>query len=329
MPCKKLYNKFHLVTPIGFDKMHCFFVIFYLTTIIFCAFADEKSLEDAFPGGVLSNLTGMPLHSPTTFGWQVGTCHFDGENSTIDISKIATGYWFLAHHDYLGRLDTKPFVEPFSVIFNASLCTFVHISYDPKGEMLLMRYRCRDNYTEDFRFKKCQYYVRFTSDRHIMYEVAHGCDLEMQLKRVVVSNTDYKNYIIIRGCIVKGGFEGVLYEKYFLMVLVKREGDPKLIKEVENLILSIGIKMTDLATFWNVNKSRSGCDCRKSTCVSVKAVCMPMEILSFRQRFFSKLSHYVIFLASLLIIVIIVVTYEGLKHMNRLNKVRPVSAIST
>ena len=309
--------------------MYLFFVIVNLTTIIFYVFAYEKYLEDAFPGGILSNLTGMRLYSPSTFGWQVGTCHFNGENSTIDISKIITGYWFLARHEYLGRLDPKPFVEPFSVIFDGTKCTFVHISYDPKREMLLMRYRCRDNFTEDFQFEKCQYYVRFTSDRHIKYDVAHGCALEMQLKRVVISNTDYDNYILIRGCIVKRDLRDNLYEKNFLMVLVKREGDPKLIKEVENLILSIGIKMPDPFTFWHVNRSRTDCDCRKSTCVSEKGVCVPMEFFSSRQKpFFLTLSHYVIFLAFLLI-VIIVIAYEGLKHINRLNKVRPVSAIST
>ena len=191
-----------------------------------------------------------------------------------------------------------------------------------------MHFGCKDALSKNFKFEKCQYYVKFTSDRRIKYEIAHGCNLTMQLKRVFISNTDYDKFIIIRGCLLKKGKKDIIYEREYLLVLVKNESDYKLLNEIMGIILSMGITVQDQETFWISNRTNEHkyCVCKKYTCIVPKGVCIPMEIF-YKTSFWESYNCYVLifFLSLFLIIIIIIIlvvhkVWIGMKA----NKVAPL-----
>ena len=236
--------------------------------------------QDALPGGQLLKLTGLSVRRPLLHGWTNGSCQLEGKDDEIDISRIVRGNWFVVYQNSVGK-NNVPFLEPFTVTFNRRECTFVHISYNPKSQDLKMQYRCRDNFTEDFQFKKCQYYVKFTSDRYIKYEVAEGCALKMQLRRVMITNTDYKNFIVIRGCTIKSDLNNSLLQREYLLVLVRHLLDEILKQKILFLIKSVYKKndlvILDSKNFLKIfNSSRNHCNCPNYTCRKIDGLCLPM-----------------------------------------------------
>ena len=129
--------------------MYCYLAIVLLANNHFLSSsAGQQQLEDAYPGGKPSYLTGFLFASPRTFGWNEGTCQLNGQNTSIAISRISSGNWFFAHHEFLGRLDRNPLLSPFSVLFYAPKCTFVHIS--PNRQELTMHFGCKDALSKNF-----------------------------------------------------------------------------------------------------------------------------------------------------------------------------------
>ena len=255
--------------------------LFYLVINGLGIFALKGIPEDALPGGRIFNLKGLVLNSPHQYGWTNGTCKLAGRDERIDISKIGCGKWYIGYRDFIGKFPT-PFLEPFSVLFQYQECTFISISYDSSRNELNMQYGCHDNTTKDYQFEKCRYYFKFTADLRIKYEISYGCPLKRQLKLVIISNTDYKNFIIVRGCSIQRGLNNTLLQKDHLMILLRRELDKKISEKILNLVKFNRYIKDDIELsfqrlkIYALNKL---CDCEKSICHYEEHMCFPMEYL--------------------------------------------------
>ena len=276
--------------------------------------ADEVLFLDALPGGMIINLTDYPSTTPEQYGWTIGNCQLKEQAFGIDISKILNGNWLLAVRDGLGA-KSIPFLEPFTVNFFLLKCTFVHISYDPKEKEIKMEYKCRDSFTKDFRFEKCQYYVKFMSNRQIKYEIGSGCPFKMQLKQVFISNTDYKNYVIIRGCVLNAGRNMTFYQFEYIMVLVKHKLDEILIQDIMDVIRmgdysnrTLKKALTSLESIESVDLRQ--CNCRKYSCKTQQGLCYPMELLRYTKPVYWSVPFYPAVCLLLLVLSLPIVIYK-------------------
>ena len=172
-----------------------------------------------------------------------------------------------------------------------------------------MQYGCRDNTTEDFLFEKCWYYIKFTPDRRIKYEVAHGCPLAMQIKRVVISNTDYENFILIRGCVIQKGKNDIILEREHLMILLKRKLDKNSTDYITNFI-RVNRTKQNVRLFLHgfyLGPASSYCNCKNSTCRSNgQHLCHPMEYLKPELLY---LNYYIMTIAIIALFVFLFLVY--------------------
>jgi hypothetical protein len=208
---------------------------------------------------------------------QKGNCQSYFENSTVDISKIPLGVWYMAYLDH-EKGQFIPFLNPFHLKFRYDYCTFVRLTR--AADNLKMTYGCRDKHYEDYPFHdQCEYYVKFTKNGTIKYEIATGCALEMNQKLVRIWRTDYRNYIIVKGCTVRAR-DYVLRQKESFLILVKQIPDPSIIKEVASHFELVDRKRTTVEyLLTQFNHSTSWCECEQYVCKERRGICYPMQYI--------------------------------------------------
>ncbi|KFB40838.1 complement component C8 gamma chain-like protein [Anopheles sinensis] len=138
-------------------------------------------------------------------------CRFPNANVTIRLESIRQGHWIplalLQHSDN----HLHPFVSPYGPL----RCLRVMTRYDPTLKWLSLSYGCRENASSPWRW---DYRFEFLPNKRIIYRDRYGCTGARQLRRTVIADTDYENFLLLHGCQSNG-------ERYLrangLMVLVR------------------------------------------------------------------------------------------------------------
>ena len=203
---------------------------------------------------------------PVIFWRSNVSCEFKGNNTTIDISKIVPGKWFIGFRNWIED-SNSPFLEAYNVTYFDDSCTYIDISYDDWNKELLMQYKCRDrNSSNVTTYNKCNYYIKFTADKLIKNEVTHqddGCYIDKQLKNVFISDTDYQNYITISSCITKKGPNNTLRHRYVYFILLRNDPDDLSIEQILRTLDSVTKRshVRFILEFANKDKIPDGCSC--------------------------------------------------------------------
>ena len=255
---------------------------------------------------------------PGFYGFTNGSCQLDSQGTNISISNIVPGKWFIAYRNIIEESLSR-FLEPFTVTFNDTSCTFVTIRHDNMKNELLMQYMCRDMVmTTDYSpYRKCYYYIKFTANRKIKHEVSQNCLLPKQVKNIIISDTDYKSFIVIKSCIVKLGPDKILMQKMHYIILVKRQLTIQLIDEILKTVeIESQINVRSFLNLYNIKSVSKRCQCKNDEfCKSPKRTCGP----------FSWIKH--IFLISMILLSVTFIIsgiYGWLKLNNKkVNKVAP------
>ena len=262
-------------------------------------------------------------------GWTNGTCQLPGIDRSLNISKIKSGKWFL---QYKGStpISTPPHVEPFSLLFRHMSCTYIIISHF--NDELVMEHRCRDKSTEDFKFQNCRYLFKFTADKQIKYEISYRCSLVNQIKGVLISNTDYDNYILIRGCVLRKALKnGELYQRETQMVLVRNPISDNIFQKILNSLHSATVEydFKSILRNTNIDKLSEKCNCSEYTCLKPqKNRCYPIEYIEIIEiNTFTFIKYSIIVATSLIsfLVCIVLVLYKYKQIRRKQIKISPDS----
>uniref|UniRef100_A0A182SS12 Uncharacterized protein n=1 Tax=Anopheles maculatus TaxID=74869 RepID=A0A182SS12_9DIPT len=144
--------------------------------------------------------------------WESGqSCLFPYANKTIHLASIREGLWipmvYLSHTDN----HLHPFISPYGEL----RCLRVQTRHDPLTNRLAVSYGCRTNKSAPLQWN---YRFEFLANKRIYYRERYGCHRTRQLRRTVIANTDYANYVLLHGCQSNAAF---FIRANALMVLVR------------------------------------------------------------------------------------------------------------
>ena len=237
--------------------------------------------------------------------WQPGSCNFNTSDKSIDISKIKQGNWFMYSNKHFSFYGRETHLDPFAVCSSAFYdfsCINIILTYLESAKELMMDYKCRQTNGPLHRYPKCRYYVNFMSNRRIKYEVAYKCDKRVGVDKVEIAHTNYKTFIIVRGCFEMSYDDEEHYQNVY-NVLVQPEFSFNELREH----CDIGDdKRTALEYFngpFNASFISKRCDCEKNFCYK-DTKCLPMEFINRNDK--KGVKHFLFVIVSLPVIIAVV-----------------------
>ena len=262
-----------------------------------------------------NHTTDRKFHSSEVYGrnlrWQPGSCNFNTSDKSIDISKIKQGIWFLYSSKHFLYYGMDVHLDPFAVCSKAFYdfsCINIILTYLTSTSELVMDFRCRQSNGTLYTYPDCRYYVKFTSDRRIKYEVAYKCSINVGVDKVEIAQTDYKTFIIIRGCFERTYNGGKLSQNVF-SILVQPEFS---LNELQKHYYDIGEDELPLSLMaenrlLNTSLIYMDCECEEHTCLK-DSICLPMEFFTTIKNKNHMIVRYMI-LVLLLTVMIALVHY--------------------